>query len=153
MRSYTVLAVLTLQAGAHVTLTAKQAGVRAHALKPVKVNSKTGDGIFQVLEPVQFKVGEVIATDIELNKALASTLEPAEEARSKAQARKQAEAEAADLQVVKDKAARWDTLQPELEALQTKAALFDRVPPDVQAAVMQKVEAELKAAAAAGTAA
>lgn len=153
MRTYTVLAVLTLQAGASVALTGKQAGIRAHALKPVKVNPKTGDGIFQVLEPVQFKAGETIATDLELNKALATTLEPVEDTRTKAQARKQAEADAADLQAMKAKAANWDALQPDLEALQTKAALFDRVPTDVQAAVMQQVEAEIKAAAAARTAA
>lgn len=79
MRKYTVIAVLTIQAGAVLGLTQAQAATRSHALKPLQVDKKTGAGTYEVLQPMQFKVGEQIATDMELNKQLATMLEPAEE--------------------------------------------------------------------------
>ena len=108
MRKYTVLAALTIQAGFVLGLTKAQAAARNHALEPVQVDKKTGDGNFKVLSPVQFKAGEQIATDAELNKVLATQLEPSETAAVKSKEAARAKAEAAALEELRAKAKSWD---------------------------------------------
>ena len=49
--------IYTAPQGALLKLSAKQAEVRAHNLK-AKNKAKDGSGVFAVIEPVQFKVGE-----------------------------------------------------------------------------------------------
>lgn len=148
MRKYTVLAVLAIQAGATLGLTGKQAAPRAHQLKPVKVDPRTGDGTYEVLERTEFKVGEAFATDAELNKQLATMVEPADAAKAKVKAVEKGEAKklaelegkAKALDELKSeferlgissfdalvdvaaKAKLWDDVQPELEQLRAKAA-------------------------------
>lgn len=74
MKEYQVTAKqVTLTAGL-LKLTAEQAKPRAHALKATdKV------GVFEILQPVSFKAGEVFSWDGQLGKALADDLTPSEE--------------------------------------------------------------------------
>lgn len=51
-----------------VTLTAEQAASRRHALKAVEVNPKTGAGVYEVLQTIQFKRGERFGYDGEVGK-------------------------------------------------------------------------------------
>jgi hypothetical protein len=132
MRKFTVIAALTLSAGTIVGLTAAQAKVRAHALKPVQVDKKSGMGEYQVLEPVQFKRGEQIFTDADLPKQLATYLEPEEATRARERDAKRDQADAQALAEIKAKAKAYDDLQPELEALRAKAAAYDALPEDVR---------------------
>lgn len=105
MKKYAVVAALTLAAGTVVGLTSAQADLRAHNLKPVEPHDKKADlGKYEAVAPIQFKVGETIYTDAELNKGLAQLLEPAEVHQVKAKAQAQAAAESKDLAAVKAKA-------------------------------------------------
>lgn len=56
----------------HVKLTAAQASTRKHALEHV------GDDVYKILSPVQFKHGEELAFDGELNKHLVASLDEVE---------------------------------------------------------------------------
>ena len=119
MRKYTVTAVLGFPAGVVLGLSDDQAARRKHALKPL------AKGVYETLAPVQFKVGETIATDAEVNKVLAASLEPEETTKAKVRDKAREEAAAKDLAETKAKAKQWDDLQPELEQLRAKAAMFD----------------------------
>lgn len=163
MRKFITTAVVTLQAGVTIGLSHAQAATRAHALKPIELDEKHKMGSYHVLAPIQFKVGETIYTDAELNKALVTVLEPEEAHHQKAAAKKRAEAEAKDIALLREKAKQWDAiesdlpllqekaraldaLQGDLEALQTKAALWDALPEAVRAEAVAKAEADLQAA-------
>jgi hypothetical protein len=74
MRSYTVTAPLLIPAGAHLGLTPRQAGVRAHLLRPLGGKAGAEVSHFEVFEAIQFKAGEVIRSEQTLPKALASLL-------------------------------------------------------------------------------
>jgi hypothetical protein len=135
MRKYTVTAVLAFPAGVVLGLNDDQAGRRKHALKPL------GKGVYETTAPVQFKVGETISTDAEVNKVLATFIEPEEATRSKAREKAKAEAAAKDLAELTAKAKAWDELQPELEQLRAKAAMFDSCPQDIRdSAIFQAAE-------------
>lgn len=54
MKDYEVIQTLSLATG-FVGLTTQQAGPRIHNLKATKTS-----GIYQILAPIQFKIGEVI---------------------------------------------------------------------------------------------
>ena len=56
-----------------VQLTEKQAGLRAHQLKP------QGDGIFEIVQPIEFKAGEELGYDGEVNAALLQNITPISE--------------------------------------------------------------------------
>lgn len=148
MQKYTVLAVLTIQAGATLGLTKAQASDRRHAVKALQVDKKTGDGIYQVLEPVQFKRGEVILTDALLNKQLATVLEPIEETEKKAKDQAAAEAAAKDLAAIREKAKAWDDVQQELTALRGFVAEIEALPEPLHKQVAAEVEKQRKAAEA-----
>lgn len=141
MRKYTVIAVLTIQAGAVLGLTPKQAELRKHALKPV------GKDAYEVLSPIQFKVGEEIATDAELNKALATSLESADTTKEKARASARDKAAAKDLAELQAKADQWDAIQPALAALQATAAAFALLPEQDRVALRAQADAAAAAAA------
>ena len=95
MSKYIVTARLRLVCGVLI-LSAEQANPRAHALKPL------GKNRFEIINPVEFKVGEKIGYEGDLPKALADNLtsmEGAEKAAKKAaeaedRAKSKAEAEA-----------------------------------------------------------
>lgn len=53
-----------------VQLTEKQAGVRAHQLIP------RGEGIFEIVQPIEFKAGEELGFDGEVNAALLQNITP-----------------------------------------------------------------------------
>jgi cbb3-type cytochrome oxidase cytochrome c subunit len=146
MQKYTALAVVSIAAGALVGLTASQARRRAHLLKPVDVDAKTGDGTFELLSPAQFKVGEQFSTNLELNKALAQALESAEETAQKAKAKAKGEASAKDIAALRDKAKAWDDVQEELIALRSFLAEIDALPKALLDQVKAEVEKQRKAA-------
>lgn len=143
MRKYTVSAVLGLNPGTVLGLTHQQAGPRAHALKAIKVDHKANTGVYEVISRVEFKVGEEIYTDADLNKALASSLEPEGSGKAKAAGAGKSAAAEKELAELKAKAKAWDELQPELESLQMRAALWDRLPEAVRTEAIAKAEAEL----------
>jgi predicted DNA-binding antitoxin AbrB/MazE fold protein len=139
MRKYTVIATLTIQAGAMVGLTKAQAAARGHALKPVDVDRK-GDGVFEVLSPVQFKAGEQIATDTELNKQLAAQLESAEDTAARNKREAKSKEQAAHFAEIEAKAKQWDDVQQELLALRKFVADIEALPKEL----FDKVKAELE---------
>lgn len=47
-----------------------QAKVRAHQLRPV------GEGIFEILQPIEFKAGEILGFDGEVNARLLQNITP-----------------------------------------------------------------------------
>ena len=138
MKKFTVLAVLGIAPGTVLGLTKAQAAPRMHALKQV------GKDAYEVKSRIEFKVGEVIATDAELNKALASQLETEETTRSKAKSKDKDEHDAKALAELKDKGKRWDEIQGELEGLRTATALFNGLPDAVRADAVARAEAALK---------
>jgi ATPase subunit of ABC transporter with duplicated ATPase domains len=142
MRKYTVLAVLTIQSGATLGLTGEQAARRSHLLKPLQVDKKTGDGTYQVLQPVQFKRGEVLSADADLNKQLAETLEPAEATEQRARQEAQKKMVAQDMAALKSKAKAWDDVQSELAALRHTAAAIQTLPQPLRDEI-QKAEQDL----------
>lgn len=94
MDKYTVTAVSARLSSGVLELTKEQAAPRLHNLK------SQGKGLFEVVNPVEFKRGEVIGYDGDLPKALGDKLEVEEKAASKkraaAEAKAKAEAEAKD---------------------------------------------------------
>lgn len=74
MRTYTVTAPLLIAAGAHIGLTPRQAGVRAHLLRPLGGKAGGAYATFEVLQATQFKAGEVIRCEQAPPKALAKAL-------------------------------------------------------------------------------
>lgn len=68
---YTVMAAITLHAGAQIIMSEAQALRRKHMVQHL------GDNLYEVRLPVQFKAGEVIETDQELPKHMAALLDPA----------------------------------------------------------------------------
>lgn len=143
LHKYTAIAVVTIQAGALLALTAAQAADRRHAIKPVKVDKDTGDGVFEVLAPMQFKVGETIITDLELNKQLADQLETPEGKGARRQKAAKA-GEGDDVALLKAKAEALDQLLPHLEALGVKTAA-DLEAIGKKAAALDNVRADLEA--------
>lgn len=72
MQTYTAAVVVTLHSG-KVKLTADQARRRMHCLKGSKAGQKSG--IFTILSPIQFKVGEEFGYDGDMPKAMIGQLE------------------------------------------------------------------------------
>lgn len=78
MKEYVAKEVLTLGAG-RVRIDADQAKTRAHNLKP------TGEGVFEIVHPIQFKRGERFGWDGEVPKTMQGAFgEPAGAAVKKA---------------------------------------------------------------------
>lgn len=125
MKKYTVLKVLGFAPGTVLGLTLAQAEVRSHALKTITPAKDDKPGVYEALAPVQFKVGETVYTDAEVNKALADSLELEGSTKAKAQEKAKAAAQAKDLEALKEKAKSWDDVQPELERLRAATAQFD----------------------------
>ena len=67
MKTYTTKGVATLGEGI-LALTPRQAAIRGHALKPL------GEGLFEILKPVQFKAGESFGYNLPLPKILADVV-------------------------------------------------------------------------------
>lgn len=70
MKTYKAMKVVTLAQG-NVSLTEDQAKTRAHNIKGM------GDGVYQIVNPVQFKAGEKFGYDGEISKEQADDLVPA----------------------------------------------------------------------------
>jgi hypothetical protein len=88
MTKYEVTATARIHAGV-LALTTEQAAARAHNLKAL------GNGRFEVVHPVEFKAGEVIAYEGDLPKVLATALvDAAAKASDGKKAKAKAEAEA-----------------------------------------------------------
>jgi hypothetical protein len=73
MQCYTVLQPITLYSGI-LDLTSSQAVPRLSSLIPL------GEGLYEIAGPVQFKAGEIIGYDGEVNKALIESLDTGIEA-------------------------------------------------------------------------
>ncbi len=125
MKKYTVLKVLGFAPGTTLGLSLAQAAVRSHALKTITPAKDEKPGVYETLAPVQFKVGETVYTDAEVNKALADSLELEGATKAKAQDKAKAAAQAKELDALKEKAKAWDDVQPELERLRAATAQFD----------------------------
>jgi hypothetical protein len=89
MNQYIATKPVSLAAGVRVALTGQQARARAHALQPVQVDESRG-GVYATTAAIQFKAGETFGTDMVLNKALATVLQPADDAAPAIRARKAA---------------------------------------------------------------
>jgi len=118
---------VTLHAGL-VRLTADQASRRAHAIKAA---GKKGE--FEILQPINFKRGEIVEYNGDVPKALAEDLEAVQKAKAKADAEKAAlrakmlaelNDEIAAIQADLDKALADQAAAPTPEA---KAALDDAI--------------------------
>ncbi|KQT10969.1 hypothetical protein [Ramlibacter sp. Leaf400] len=125
MKKFTVLAVLGLPPGTIVGLTHAQAEPRAQSLKALEVDDKAKMGRYEVTAPIQFKVGETIWSDAELNKAMATSLEPEDATRQKARDVAKAQAQSKDLGELRAKAKQLEELLPELERLRAASAQFE----------------------------
>lgn len=66
---YLIVSPLIVPAGSKLELSSDQAALRQHAVRPC------GDGTFEALQALQFKVGEEIGYDGEVPKALAHLVE------------------------------------------------------------------------------
>lgn len=135
MRTYTALAVVGIPAGALLGLTADQARRRAHLIKPLEVDKKTGFGTYEVLARTEFKVGEKFASNIDVGKAHASSLEPAEVTEKRHAASAKEAARAKDVAALRERAA---AQAAELEQLRPKAAVFDLLPVNVREDALKK---------------
>lgn len=140
MRKHTVIAALTLQAGAIVGLTDAQASARTHALKVVQHDKKTHMGEYEVTSPVQFKAGETIFTNTELNKQLANYLEPEEATKAKAKDKAKAAAAAEELADLQAKAKEWDAVQEELIALRLFVQEVEALPKELHEQVVVAID-------------
>lgn len=69
MKKYEVVGRSVAFAAGRLALSEGQAAVRAHALRHV------GSSVYEVVQPVEFKQGEVIGYDGEVNKTLAPVIE------------------------------------------------------------------------------
>ena len=116
MSKYIVTARLRLVCGV-LTLSADQANPRAHALKPL------GKNRFEIINPVEFKVGEEIGYEGDLPKSLADNLtsaadadkaaKKAADAEDRAKSKAEAEAVKRRYKIEKDALDAWQNL-PEL---------------------------------------
>jgi len=77
-----------------VQLTEKQARVRAHQLIP------RGEGIFEIVQPIEFKAGEELGFDGEVNAALLQNITPIPEIKTE---KKEEEPSRASASVPKEK--------------------------------------------------
>lgn len=75
MFTYKVLKAITFQAGKFL-LTATQLADRRYVVRSVKDEG----GVYEPINEITFKIGETITTDIEINRALYSKLEPVDSA-------------------------------------------------------------------------
>lgn len=73
MRTYTTIAAARIGTGI-LALSLQQASTRTHALRDL------GDGQYEILQPVEFKVGETFGYDQEIPRVLAACLEESGEA-------------------------------------------------------------------------
>jgi len=73
MKTYTTIAAARIGTGI-LALSVQQASTRTHALRDL------GDGRFEILQPVEFKVGETFGYDQEIPRVLAACLEESGEA-------------------------------------------------------------------------
>lgn len=116
-----------------VKLSAEQAAVRRHALRAIDVNAKTGAGVYEVLQPIQFKRGESFGFDGEISKAGVLSDPAAEElARLEAEEKHAAQIKAAEQKgreagAAEARAALIAELQTEL------GPVIKELPADVQA--------------------
>lgn len=69
MRCYRVVSLVARLSSGMVRLAADQAQHRRHNLRPA------GDGLFEVINPIEFKADECFWSDCEVNKAVALDLE------------------------------------------------------------------------------
>jgi cbb3-type cytochrome oxidase cytochrome c subunit len=120
--------------------------VRAHALKRRQHDKKSGMGEYEVLSPIQFKIGETIYTDADLSKQMATYLEPEEVVKDKARAKAQADAEAKSLDEIKAKAKQWDDVQEELAALRLFVQEVESLPKELRDQVEATIEKSRAAA-------
>jgi hypothetical protein len=137
MRKYTVIAVLGFPAGVVLGLSDDQAGRRKHALKPLGAK-----GVYETTAPVQFKVGETIATDAAVSKVLATFIEPEEETKAKARDKAKEASATKDLAAIAAKAKQWDDVQVELEALRGFVGEIEALPKELLDQVKAAVEAK-----------
>ncbi|OGT01878.1 MAG: hypothetical protein A2143_02350 [Gallionellales bacterium RBG_16_57_15] len=119
MSKYIVTARLRLVCGV-LTLSADQANPRAHALKPL------GKNRFEIINPVEFKVGEKIGYEGELPKALADNLTSAEDTEKAAKKAADAEAKAKALAEADAKKARDKIESDALDAWQNLPELREQ---------------------------
>lgn len=77
MKKYKTLEIVSLYAGVRVGLTPAQAGSRMHNLEETE-----DEGVFQVVNPVQFKAGETLELG-KVDKIVASKLESLKQEREK----------------------------------------------------------------------
>ena len=68
MKKYTVLKVLGFAPGTVLGLTLAQAEVRSHALKTITAAVEGKPGVYEVVTRVEFKAGETVLTDADVNK-------------------------------------------------------------------------------------
>lgn len=73
MKTYTTIAAARIGTGI-LALSLQQASTRTHALRDL------GDGRYEILQPVEFKVGETFGYDQEIPRVLAACLEESGEA-------------------------------------------------------------------------
>lgn len=72
MQRYIVIAIMAGFNSGILELAPEQASSRSHAL------ASLGEGLFEIREPVQFKRGEIVGYDGDVNKALLQLIEPVE---------------------------------------------------------------------------
>jgi len=109
MQKFTIIQTATLHTGT-LELSAAQHKGREHALKRV------GKDRYEIISPVQFKVGEVISYEGDLPKALANVM--IDEAAAKKEATKKEKAQRAKAEVAAaEKAHLLETLESEIKAL------------------------------------
>ncbi len=145
MKKYRTTSVLALAVGTLVGLTPGQASARSHALKP------TGEqDVYEVVGPMQFKVGETIGLPVELPKGLAAFVEdpdaPAEPAPKVDIAALQAENAALSEAIVKAGGER-DAALASVATLQAEREFVGTLLTDEQRASLGKWTAERKAEA------
>lgn len=75
MKTYEVTCpVIVIDAGL-VELNGEQARARLHRLIPVEMYDETGAGVYEVNQPVQFKRGEILRADADIQKSFAELLD------------------------------------------------------------------------------
>ena len=72
LKKYVVIGVVANVNSGIVIISAEQAKPREHNLMPLDVDEKTGAGAYEVLQPIQFKNGEVFEFDGVFPKMMAS---------------------------------------------------------------------------------
>lgn len=138
MQKYHIAAVLTLHTGT-LELSDAQYARRKHALK------KVGKGKYEIVTPVQFKVGEVVGYEGDIPKALATVMideaeekkDNAKKAKTEAAAKAKAKAEAdakAELE------ARFIALEAEIKALQSDLSKAENATAaaEIEASILSK---------------